>query len=334
MVEAKVTVLVPVYNVERYIAKCLDSLLEQTFDNFEVWAVSDGSPDNSVDIIKKYCQKDNRIKLIEKENGGYGSVLQYGVQNIKSKYFIICDPDDWLAPTAIEELYVYAEENNLDITVGDRYNVYDNGSGEYNYTKVSVAGHVDIEAQKVYSNKLKIQQFSFASVTPHAKLYRTKIARGIVFPERVSYTDFVLYMISLANAEQVAYYSKPLAYYLVERKGNSRTDIRPQIVSDYLTGWYAVINQLEEKNIKNYPVLLSRLLRQIKEILQEYKRTNNMSFNDKYGNEIIKAERYLSKYKHVIWKDRDVKMKTKVINGMLLNSLVCKLGSQIYLKYV
>ena len=101
---SKVTIVVPIYNVEKYVAKCLDSLIKQTFKDIEIWAISDGSPDNSVNIVKRYAAKDDRVKCIEKENGGYGSVLEYAIKNIKTDYFLICDPDDWISDEAIETL--------------------------------------------------------------------------------------------------------------------------------------------------------------------------------------------------------------------------------------
>lgn len=101
---ANVTVLVPMYNVEKYVSKCLDSLISQTYKDIEIWAVNDGSPDNSRNIVLDYAAKDSRVKLIDKENGGYGSVLQMGIKKIKSPYFLVCDPDDWLEPTAIGKI--------------------------------------------------------------------------------------------------------------------------------------------------------------------------------------------------------------------------------------
>ena len=121
---AKVTIVVPIYNVEKYLPKCLDSLISQTFKDIEIWAISDGSPDNSVKIIKEYEKKDKRVKCIEKENGGYGSVLEYAIKNIKTKYFLICDPDDWISEDAIEVLYGAAEDNKLDFVRAAYYDVY------------------------------------------------------------------------------------------------------------------------------------------------------------------------------------------------------------------
>ena len=94
---SKVSIIVPIYNVEKYVSKCLDSLTRQTFSDIEILAVSDGSPDNSKEIVLKYAEKDKRVKFIEKENGGYGSVLETAIARIESEYFMVCDPDDWLS---------------------------------------------------------------------------------------------------------------------------------------------------------------------------------------------------------------------------------------------
>ena len=127
---SKVSIIVPIYNVEKYVSKCLESLLRQSFSDFEIIAVSDGSPDNSKDIVLDYCKKDNRIKFIEKENGGYGSVLEKAIEHIESEYFMVCDPDDWLSVDAVEVLVNTLEKNNVDLVVGCKYLVYNDNEEE------------------------------------------------------------------------------------------------------------------------------------------------------------------------------------------------------------
>ena len=117
MNKADVTIIVPIYNVEKYVEKCIRSLLSQTFKNIQILAVDDGSPDNSKDIIRKLSKKDDRVKLVVKENGGYGSVLQYAIKNIQTEYFIVCDPDDWLRKDAVEKLYNFSRFTTLILTV-------------------------------------------------------------------------------------------------------------------------------------------------------------------------------------------------------------------------
>ena len=280
---AKVSILVPIYNVEDYVDKCLTSLEKQSFKDIEIWAVSDGSPDNSAEIVKKYQAKFNNINLVEKENGGYGSVLEYCINNIQTEYFLICDPDDWLSDNCIEILYKNAEKDNLDIVVGDKYNFY--GNIQQKKYKKSIPDRLDIKPNIVYTNPKVIQSFSLGEVSPHAKLYKTSLVRGIKLPHKVSYTDFVLYMVALSKAKRVEYIDKPLSYYYFDRPGNTATAIKPSIINDYLVGWDAIFNNI--KNKEDY-ILYFRLLIQIQMILNEYARTSIDSTYNKNYEDIYK----------------------------------------------
>lgn len=248
MSKAKVSIIVPIYNVEEYLPKCLDSLTKQTFKDIEIWAVSDGSPDNSVEIIKKYANKDKRIKCIEKENGGYGSVLEYAIKNITTDYFLVCDPDDWLREDAIEILYKKATENNLDIAFGSYYYVYSNDNEE-KYTDGSCFSHVFVPtSNEVYTGE-DVYKFAFLTPSPHAKLYRTKIAKKIEFPHKISFTDYILYIVSLMNAKRVMHIDEGLAYYLIDREGNSMSDNKPKIGDFHYKVFTSIIKQYN--NMKN-----------------------------------------------------------------------------------
>lgn len=124
--EDLISIIIPVYNVEDYVEKCLNSLLNQTFKDICIYAISDGSPDNSINIARKMAKKDKRIICIEKENGGYGSVLEYAIKKIETEYFLICDPDDYIDDNCIKTLYNAAEKYNTDLVVADKYLVYKN----------------------------------------------------------------------------------------------------------------------------------------------------------------------------------------------------------------
>ena len=245
---AKVSIIVPIYNVEKYLPKCLDSLINQTFKDIEVWAISDGSPDNSVSIIKEYAKKDNRIKCIEKENGGYGSVLEYAIQNITTEYFLVCDPDDWLAKDAIETLYNSAKKHDLDIVYGGYYFVYSNDNEEI-YTDGTSYKNIFIpESNKIYSGK-DVFKFAFLTPSPHAKLYRTKNSKDIVFPHNISFTDWILYLVSLMTCKKIMHINKGLAYYLIDREGNSVSDVNPKIAEYHYKVFNSVIEQYNSKKV-------------------------------------------------------------------------------------
>ena len=127
-----VSVIVPVYKAEAYLHKCVDSLLAQTMTDFEVLLIDDGSPDRSGAICDEYAAKDSRIRVFHKENGGVASARQVGIENVRGEYTIHADPDDWVEPTMLEELYAKAKEDDADMVICDYYVDY---ADRVNYSK-------------------------------------------------------------------------------------------------------------------------------------------------------------------------------------------------------
>lgn len=120
----KISIIVPVYKAEKYLHNCLDSILAQTFADFEVLLIDDGSPDNSGEICDRYAQKDSRVRVFHKENGGVSSARQCGIDNAYGEYTIHADPDDWVEPTMLEELYEKAKMDDVDMLICDYYEDY------------------------------------------------------------------------------------------------------------------------------------------------------------------------------------------------------------------
>lgn len=238
----KVTIVVPIYNVEKYVEKCLISLINQTYTNIEILAIIDGSEDGSIDIVKKYEKLDSRVICIEKENGGYGSVLQYAIKTIKTKYFMICDPDDWLAENAVQDLIETAETYNVDLVVADKYLVYTNNYEE-KYCS-SVKEDFEITPGVLLTDN-KVFDMAFLEVSPHSKLYKTELVKDLIFPLRVNYTDFLLYIYALTNVKTGIYINKALSYYLIDREGNSATDKSVKAIKNQITVYYEIIKHLK-----------------------------------------------------------------------------------------
>lgn len=127
----KISVIVPVYNVEKYLQKCLDSLVNQTFDDFEVIVVNDGTLDNSQLIIDEYVKNYPKIiKSFIKKNGGLSSARNYGLKYASGKYIIYVDSDDWVDITCLEKMYLAASTNKSDIVVCRAYSVIKNKKSE------------------------------------------------------------------------------------------------------------------------------------------------------------------------------------------------------------
>lgn len=123
-----VTISVPVYNVEKYLPRCLDSLLSQTLNNIEIILVDDGSTDGSGWICDQYASKDDRIRVVHKENGGLASARQAALEVACGEYFCACDADDWVEPNMYDLMYNKAKEKDADIVYCEYYSNYEDGS--------------------------------------------------------------------------------------------------------------------------------------------------------------------------------------------------------------
>ena len=124
MTEARASVIVPVYKAEHDLARGVDTLLAQTFDDFEVILVDDGSPDNSGAICDEYALKDKRVRVIHQPNAGVSMARQKGLDNARGEYVIHADPDDWVEPDMLKELYAKAKEEDADMVICDFYGHY------------------------------------------------------------------------------------------------------------------------------------------------------------------------------------------------------------------
>ena len=172
----KITVIVPVYNVENYLEKCLDSLINQTYKNLEIIVINDGSTDNSGEICQEYAQKDNRIVYIEKENGGLSDARNVGLDKMTGSYVTFIDSDDWVELDYVEILYKKIIEYQADISVGNYYS--------YNEDEETYYFHIygDSYYEKVYDNISIFENLyesqemkSFALISAWGKLYKAKL---------------------------------------------------------------------------------------------------------------------------------------------------------------
>ena len=125
----KISVIIPVYNVEAYLKECLDSFLNQELKEIEVICVNDGSTDNSLNVLKEYQQKDSRVIVINQENKGQGEARNVGIDASRGEYLFFADPDDYIEENSLSKLYSYARENNSNI-VWFNYKIVHEYSGE------------------------------------------------------------------------------------------------------------------------------------------------------------------------------------------------------------
>ena len=111
--EPLISVIVPVYDVEKYLSKCLDSLLAQTWRNLEIIVVDDGSPDGSWDIMQDYAARDSRVRIFRKKNGGVSAARNFGMDTAEGEYLGFVDPDDWVSPHYLEWMAEAMQEQGV-----------------------------------------------------------------------------------------------------------------------------------------------------------------------------------------------------------------------------
>ena len=116
-----ISIIVPIYNMEHLMRRCIDSLLAQTFTDYELLLIDDGSDDGSWSICQEYAHKDPRVSIYHKENGGLSDARNYGLSKAIGKYTIFADPDDWVSPEGLDRLYATAEREQADMTMCDLY---------------------------------------------------------------------------------------------------------------------------------------------------------------------------------------------------------------------
>lgn len=230
----KVSVIVPIYNVEKYLEKCINSLLSQTLEDIQIILVNDGSKDNSGNIAKEYEQNNkDRVIYVEKENGGLSDARNYGLKYATGDFIAFLDSDDYIEKNAYEEMYNKAIEENADYVECDFIWEFPN----------------KIRVDKQYPYKNKKEMLSFVRVVAWNKLIKRQLItdNNLEFPKGLRYEDveFTYKLIPFIN--KFAYVDKPFIHY-VQRKG-SIANVQNERTAEIFTVLDNVIEFYKKNNI-------------------------------------------------------------------------------------
>lgn len=214
-----ISVIVPVYNVEKYLSQCLDSVINQTYKQLEILCINDGSTDGSLKILEQYAAKDKRIRIISKENEGLSTTRNLGIRQATGKYILFLDSDDWLDLTCFENLFNSIEANKSDLCI---YGLtrFDESSNSCiipdNYFNLSCYKNV---LDKPTCTYLDIQTSVFRRWESVVKLYRRGflLDNNILFTEKVLFEDIFFHIQSILSAKSICFCDKNLYYYRVNR---------------------------------------------------------------------------------------------------------------------
>lgn len=205
MINLKISVIVPVYNTEKYLSKCLDSIVNQTFKDFEIIVINDGSTDGSGDIIKAYSQKYSNVYGFEKENGGMSLARNFGLSKARGEYIFFVDSDDYIAKDSLEKMYHKAKRDDLDIVVCDSINVYENKE-------------VYIHSNLHYSDDT-IRNYLIAAPMACTRLFKRYIFDKVKFKAGTFYEDLELTPGLITITHKIGFLEEGL-YYYVQRHGS------------------------------------------------------------------------------------------------------------------
>lgn len=234
-----VSITVPVYNAEKYLSRCIESLINQTLQNIEIILVNDGSTDYSGEICNIYAKKDNRIKVFHKKNGGSASARQLGLDKSTGIYYTVCDSDDWVESNMYEELYNKAKRDNVDIVLSGLYTDYSDGRQLKQLPKEFVS-------QEKYIEDIMLHRENTNTV---CKLFRLDTIKkyDINYEEGINLGEDALFLYKhLLHPMKIIVQNE--AYYHYQRICGSNTYTNNVTMKSYLNNEY-----IYNWRLKNFP---------------------------------------------------------------------------------
>jgi len=213
-----ISVIVPIYNVEPYIHKCVDSILAQSYANFEIILVDDGSPDNCGKICEKYASDNPSVKVIHKENGGLSDARNAGLDIAKGEFICFVDSDDWCEKEMLQTAFDAMELSKCDmVAFGTFHDFIENGKNFRTVIKSAKCEH----RVNSFEESLSLLIAESLSVTTCSKLYKKKVFANLRFPKGKLFEDTWIFPKLFENGCNMFIIEKPLYHYAIRNNGNN-----------------------------------------------------------------------------------------------------------------
>lgn len=273
MSKAEITIVIPIYNAEDYLRKCIDSAIAQTIQNIKIILVDDGSTDRSGSICDEYAQKDSRISVIHKNNGGVCDARNVGVDAVETKYFTFLESDDWLPEDACEKMWNAVITTDSDFVLGAYYRVsakgvsikYPLGKSRILFDKKDdVLEKLLVFIMGLTGDRLKHPEMIDSLLTDTAKLYRTDIVsqnRLKWISRKEIYSDCLDYLLRYtACCKRALYIDEPLYFYRRTNSGSQTAGYRPNTIQLWDNQFHAMQRFIEENQFQHlYEAYYSRI---------------------------------------------------------------------------
>lgn len=299
-----ISVIIPVYNVDKYIEKCVLSLVNQTYQNIEILLIDDGSPDNSADICDQLSVEFDMVSVLHKKNGGVSSARNAGIDISKGEYICFVDGDDYVSEDYVSDMVNVAMATDADIVTTNQFKVWDNGKSEELFDFGLPLGEYIIKSGIDTLSDMLYGKTCYATCC--CKLYKSEIFKDIRFPSLSMGEDsFTMYSCFL-KANKVAHLHKPNYFYLQHEASAMHTDNFDKFY-DYI--------QLSDNFIKtvneNYPSLfLPATNRLIENNFWVYMKMRH--YPDKYKTQLQHITSNIKKYRKYCLHDKNVSVRTRI----------------------
>lgn len=284
--KALISIIIPVYKVEKYLEKCIQSVINQTYENLQIILVDDGSPDNCGKICDEYAKKDHRIEVIHKSNGGLSDARNKGLEIAKGEYIGFLDSDDYIESDMYEVLYNLLKQYNVDVSICNFYTVSqgkiaiknaDNGIKEYN--------RIEILKEILLDNN--IQSYAWN------KLYKKDLFDEIKYPVGKKYEDIGTTFYLLEKCNKVVVTGKP-EYYYINRQDSIVNNVTETTITDYIELIMQRYDYIEEniKELSSYNKdYLKRILRTAEQDIKSLKEVGDYT-KKKYEELYNKVQKF------------------------------------------
>lgn len=293
----EISVIVPIYNVQAYIRECIESILEQTFRNFELILVNDGSTDDSPNICKYYEELDSRVKVINKVNGGLSDARNAGIYMAKGKYLSFIDGDDFIAKDTLETMYNAIDKTDSKIAICNMVRYYEDGDTEAFYRPS--------DKKVLLKDKDRFKTLAQPSVCN--KMFKTELFENIKFPYRKYYEDTFIYHELVMQTKSVVLTGKDSYYYRC-RKGSILDGGYSKKYFDFIEAVYLRATFLDRNNVHQYADEAYLHLYSSLSNAYNYLGNNGEDLSELFN---IAQERYNKSFKRII-KDKHFGLKQKV----------------------
>lgn len=238
-----ISIIIPVYNVEKYLSRCIRSLLNQTFSDFEILLIDDGSTDKSGEICNEYSKNFDFIKVYHKDNGGLSDARNYGIDKSRGKYVTFVDPDDFVHKDYLKTLFELVQEDEVQVSCisGVRY---------LEGSKIPNTGHSSENVVNTTDGLRNMLIRKGFGVSAWGKLFEKEMFRTIRFPKGKIYEDIFTIPYVIAKSEKIAYKEEYMYYYFVRKDSITHAEFDSRNLM-MLEG----LNKLSEFIMANYPEL-------------------------------------------------------------------------------